>query len=203
MAHEAMARLRRITAGGWLRIVVVACALLALGLVALARAQAPTPDRARALIGHPAPAFSAPAAQDGHLLPQPTRYDPRSGGPTLLVFFDTLCVHCVAGVQTANATATTAPTSLRVIYLDAPGENAEITGAYMARLRVAAPVLLDVDARIASRYGVAYYPSFVLIDPHGVVRAVWTGTPSASELRAAIAQTTRAPSPAHAATRVG
>lgn len=203
MAHEAMARLRRLTAGSWLRIAAVACALLALGLAVLARAQAPTPDQARALIGHTAPAFSAPAAQDGRLLPQPTRYDPRSGGLTLLVFFDTLCVHCVAGVQTANATAATTPTPVRVIYVDAPGENAEITGAYMARLRVAAPVLLDADARIASRYGVAYYPSVILIDPHGVVRAVWTGTLSAGELRAAIAQATQASSPAHAATRVG
>lgn len=187
MAREAAARLRRMTAGGWLRLAVLACALLALGLAALARAQAPTPDQARTLIGHPAPAFSAPAAQDGRLLPQPTRFDPPRSGLTLLVFFNTLCVHCVAGAQAANTAAqASTPAPLRVIYLDAPGENAGITGAYMARLSISAPVLLDANARIASRYGVAYFPSMILVDTRGVVRAVWTGAPTVSELRAAI-----------------
>lgn len=189
MAREAAARLRRMTSGGWLRLAVLACALLALVLAALARAQAPTPDQARALIGHPAPAFSAPAAQDGRLLSQPARYDPQSGALTLLVFFDTLCVHCVAGARTANAVAQApTPAPLRVIYLDAPGENASITGAYMARLRIVAPVLLDTDAHIANRYGIAYFPSVVLVDTRGIVRATWTGAPTVSELRAAIAR---------------
>jgi peroxiredoxin len=191
MAAEAVSRLalrlRRLTVGGWLRLGASACAVLALGLATLAHAQAPTPNQSRALLGHMAPAFSAPAAQHGQLLAQMASYDPQGGRLTLLVFFDTLCVHCLAGVRTADAVAQTS-TPLRIIYLDAPGENASITDPYMTREHIDAPVLLDAGAHIASRYGVAYYPSFILIDARGIVRDVWTGTPTTNELRAAIAQ---------------
>lgn len=183
-------RLRRLTGGDWLRLGAIACAVVALGLATLAHAQAPTPNQSRALIGHAAPAFSAPAAQHGQMLPQMARYDPQSGHVTLLVFFNTLCIHCLAGVRAANEVAQ-AQVSTRVIYLDAPGENASITDPYMAREHIDAPVLLDAGARIAGRYGVAYYPGFILIDTHGIVRNVWTGAPSASELRAAITQALR------------
>ena len=192
VASRLTLRLRRLTVGGWLRLGAITCAVLALGLAALAHAQAPTPNQSQALIGHTAPAFSAPAAQHGKLIAQMGSYDPQSGRVTLLVFFNTLCIHCLAGVRTANAVAQApASASVRVIYLDAPGENASITDPYMTREHIDAPVLLDAGARIASRYGVAYYPSFILIDTHGVVRNVWTGTPTASDLDAAIAQAAR------------
>ncbi len=181
--------MRALPTSGWLRLAVITCAALAVALALLARVLAPAPDRAQALIGHVAPSFSASAAQDGKTLAQPVSFDGRAAHPTLLVFFDTLCVHCLAGVQTARAVSQ-APDQppLHVMYIDAPGENAEITGQYMARLRFDPPVLLDQGARIASRYGVAYYPSFVLVDTQGVVRAVWTGAPTASEIRAAAAR---------------
>lgn len=181
--------MRALPTSGWLRLAVITCAALAVALALLARVLAPAPDRAQALIGHVAPSFSASAAQGGKTLAQPVSFDGRAAHPTLLVFFDTLCVHCLAGVQTARAISQ-APDQppLHVMYIDAPGENAEITGQYMARLRFDPPVLLDQGARIASRYGVAYYPSFVLVDTQGVVRAVWTGAPTASEIRAAAAR---------------
>jgi thiol-disulfide isomerase/thioredoxin len=191
MARQAPAylagRLRRVSASGWLRLAVIGCAGLAVALALLARVTAPAPGQTSALIGHAAPSFTATAAQGGQMLTQQVSFDGRSGRLTLLVFFDTLCVHCVAGVQTAGALAqASGMPPLDIIYLDAPGENADITGQYMARVRIDAPVLLDHDARIASHYGVAYYPSFILVDTHGIVRAVWTGTPAISELRAAI-----------------
>lgn len=180
-------RLRRVSIGGWLRLAVIGCAGLAVALALLAHAAAPAPDRAQTLVDHAAPPFTAPAAQDGQLLAQPISFDGRSGSQTLLVFFNTLCVHCVAGVQTAElASQEHDLPRLDIVYLDAPGENADITGHYMARLRIDAPVLLDHDAHIASRYGVAYYPSFILVDTHGIIRAAWTGAPTVSDLRAAI-----------------
>lgn len=188
ISMHGIGRLRRLSAGGWLRLAIFGCAGLAVVLTLLARAEAPTPNQASALVGHAAPSFTAPAAQHGQMLSQPASFDGRSGHLTLLVFFGTLCVHCVTGVQTAGAVAQTPGSPpLDVIYLDAPGENADITRQYMARVRIDAPVLLDYDARIASHYGVAYYPSLILVDTHGIVRAVWTGTPTISELRAAIA----------------
>ena len=182
-------RLRRLSAGAWLRVSILVCAALAVALALLIHASTPTPARAQALIGQRAPAFSLTATQGGQTLAHPVGFSGSSDHPTLLVFFNTLCVHCVAGVQTAQ-TITEAPQgqeSAAALYLDSPAENAQITGQYMARLRLNPPVLMDSGARVASRYGVAYYPTFILINPQGVVTAVWTSAPSASALRAAIA----------------
>lgn len=182
-------RLRRVSVAGWLRSAAITCGALAILLLVVARALAPSTAQARALIGQAATPFSLPAAQHEQMLAQPIRFDRHAARPTLLVFFNTLCVHCVVGVQathTVGASASGQP-PVNVLYVDAPGENAEITGQYMARLSIDAPVLLDRDARIASRYGVSAYPALVLVDAHGVIRAVWVGPPTVGQLRAAIA----------------
>ena len=186
-------RLRRISPSDWLRAAVIGCAALAILLLLLAHALSPATGQAQARIGQPAPSFSLPAAQREQILPQSVNFSGHAARPTLLVFFNTLCVHCVAGVQAAHAASMAGPltpsgASVNIIYIDAPGENAEITGQYMTRLGLDAPVLLDHDARIASRYGVAYYPTIVLVDTHGGIRAVWVGAPTASQLSAAIAR---------------
>ncbi len=181
-------RVRAYAPGEWLRAAAVACAALAIALALLARFTTPASDQARALIGQPAPSFTLAATQSGQTLSQPVSFSGRANQPTLLVFFNTLCVHCETGVQTAQAVAqATGSASASVLYLDSPGENAQITGQYMARLRYNPPVLMDTGARVASRYGVTYSPSFILVDAHGVVRAVWTGAPSVGVLQAAIA----------------
>lgn len=183
-------KLRRVSVTGWLRAAAAACAALAILLLVIARALAPSTAQARASVGQAAAPFSLPAAQHDQTLARPILFAGHGARPTLLVFFNTLCVHCVAGVQAAHATGVGAPGQppVDVIYVDAPGENAEITGQYMARLSLDAPVLLDKGARVASRYGVSYYPSIVLVDARGVIRAVWIGAPSASQLRSAIAR---------------
>jgi thiol-disulfide isomerase/thioredoxin len=183
-------RLRRVSVAGWLRSAAITCAALAIILLVVARALAPSTAQARASIGQAAAPFSLPAAQHEQMLEQPILFAGHGARPTLLVFFNTLCVHCVAGVQATHAAGVSAPGQppVDIIYVDAPGENAEITGQYMARLSLDAPVLLDKGARVASRYGVSYYPSIVLVDAHGVIRAIWIGAPSASQLRSAIAR---------------
>jgi peroxiredoxin len=186
---RAARRLRGLSVAGWLRLAVIGCAALAVALALLAYALAPAPNQSRVLIGQSAPAFTLAAAQSDQTLAQPVTYAGHSAHPTLLVFFNTLCVHCVAGVQAAQAAAQTpGQSTAAVIYLDSPGENAEITGQYMARLQANPPVLLDKGAAVAQRYGVAYYPTIILVDAQGVVRAVWVGAPTASELAAAIAR---------------
>lgn len=181
-------RLRETPGSDWLRFAVIGCAALAVALALLAHALAPTPDQPRALIGRVAPSFTLPAAQGGKTLAQPVSFAGRAGRPTLLVFFNTLCVHCIGGVQTAQAVAAQAAgqPAVNVLYLDTPGENAEITGQYMGRLHADPLVLLDHSAQVASRYGVAYYPTFILVDTQGIVRNVWTGAPSVGEIRAAV-----------------
>ncbi len=181
--------LRSLRASGWLRVGVITCAVVALGLGLVAYAQRPAPDTAQTLIGHQAPTFTLPAAQRGSRLSQPVTFHGTSGRPTLLVFFDTLCVHCIAGVQAANAAGAASPRpAADVMYIDSPGENAEITGQFMARLRIDPPVLLDAHEVVATRYSVSYYPTLILVDSHGIVRTVWIGEPTVNDLRAAIAR---------------
>jgi peroxiredoxin len=186
---SAARRLRRVSVASWLRLAVIGCAALAVALTLLAHALIPSSNQPQALIGHPAPSFTLTAAQGGQTLAQPVTFAGHGARPTLLIFFNTLCVHCVAGVQAAQTAAQArGQPAVNVIYLDSPGENAEITAQYMARLQANPPVLLDKGAAVASRYGARFYPTTVLVDARGVVRAVWVGAPSASDLSAALAR---------------
>ncbi|HEX9037043.1 MAG TPA: TlpA disulfide reductase family protein [Ktedonobacterales bacterium] len=163
----------------WLmRAGLVTCAALALALLVIARASAPNPNTARSLVGRPAPAFSLPAAQSGAMLAAPITFNAH-GRPTLLVFFNTLCVHClseIAAVERATVNA-----DVRTVLVDTPGENAQITGAYLARLRLDPPALLDRAGNVARAYGVSYTPTLALVDQRGIVLEVWVGeTPQAT-----------------------
>lgn len=185
-------RLRSLNAAGWLRTGVIICAVVAVGLTGVARAQTPSPDAAIRLVGRPAPAFSLPVAHDGARLAAPVAFSEMTKQPTLLVFFDTLCVHCLAGVQTANEASDTAQRlGAQIIYIDSPGENAQITQQYMARLQIDPPVALDAHGRVASRYGVSFFPTMILVDAHGIIRDVWVGAPRAGDVRSAIGNVSR------------
>lgn len=181
------ARLPPATPRGWLLLAVVACALLAVCLAVLTRALAPTPDTALRLTGRAAPAFTLPAAQSQRMLPTSLSLSAATERPTVVIFFNTLCVHCLSGVRAGAALASGA-NAPRVLYVDTPGENAQITGQYMARLGMNPPVALDRGGHVAAAYQVAYYPTAVVIDRQGVVRGVWTGALSAATIRAATAR---------------
>lgn len=168
-----------------LRAGMIACLLVALLWFLLARLTAPRPDAALALIGRPAPSFTLRAAQNGALLPVPTRFSGESGHPTLILFFNTLCVHCLAEVSAAHEVAAGAhDPSLAVLYVDTPGENAQITDAYMARIQFDPPVSLDTGGAVARAYGAGYNPTLILVDARGTVRGVWVGETPAATLAA-------------------
>jgi len=164
---------------------MLAAALLAVGLALLVRPVAGEADGPQRLVGQQAPAFALPAAQNGAKLPGTQTLAQHRGRPTLLVFFNTLCVHCLGEVQATQALAHSYP-QVDVVYIDAPGEGAQITTNYLARLSFDPPVLLDTHERIAARYGVRYYPTLILVDARGVVRAAWLGETPAATLRPAI-----------------
>lgn len=166
---------------------MLASALLAILLVVAFRATAPSSMATQRQINQPATAFTLPAEQAGVRLPAPVTFAPANGKPTLLVFFYTLCTHCLLQMQSTHAVAADFP-DLRTVYIDSPSELPNLPDLMMQRLGITDPVLLDTDGRIAARYGVAYYPALVLIDGHGAVRAIWTGETDAATLHAGIAQ---------------
>jgi thiol-disulfide isomerase/thioredoxin len=170
-----------------LRAGMMTCALVAFALLTIARVSTPNPSSATTLIGRPAPPFTLPAAQDGMKLPTPTRFSGTSAHPTLLVFFNTLCVHCLGAITAARQAAATAPGGpLNVVFIDTPGENAQITGAYMARLQFDMPVLLDSGGVVAREYRATYWPTLALVDERGVIRGVWVGETTDATLSASI-----------------
>lgn len=172
-----------------LRAGLIASALVALALLVVARVTAPNPTNATTLIGRPAPTFSLIAAHGGTTLPTPTHFTGSSTRPTLLVFFNTLCVHCLSEISAASqAGAIASGGPLDVIFIDTPGENAQITGAYMARLQLNPPVLLDKSGKVARDYRVGYGPTLALVDARGVIRGVWVGETSTQTLATGIRQ---------------
>ena len=178
-------RIASLTPSQALRGGMLAAALLAIVLVIAFRACVPSPTATQQHIGRPAITFTLPAEQNGVLLPAHVTVTPAPGKPTLLVFFYTLCTHCLLHMQSAHAVASEFP-SLHSIYIDSPAERPNLPDLLMQRLAITDPVLLDADGAVAARYGIAYYPTLVLIDGRGVVRDIWTGEVDAATLRAGI-----------------
>ena len=170
-----------------LRSGMLASALLAIVLVVAFRATALSTTATHVRINQPATAFTLPAEQAGVRLPAPATFAPANGKPTLLVFFYTLCTHCLLQMQSNHAVTAEFP-ELQTVYIDSPSELPNLPNLMMQRLGITDPVLLDAEGRIAARYGIAYYPSLVLIDGQGIVRSIWTGETDAATLHAGIAR---------------
>jgi hypothetical protein len=62
-----------------------------------------------------------------------------------------------------------------VLLVDSPAETTTIAEAYALRLGIEAPILLDSAGRVSATYGIAGYPTTLLVDDTGVVRDAWTG----------------------------
>jgi peroxiredoxin len=179
--HVSLQRLPR-SPGQWLRagILLVALAGLVLSIAARASAGAQTVNQ---LVGRPAPAFTLSAELRGQLQPTHFSLADQHGHPVLLVFFYTLCPQCLGQLQTVrDVTSAHAASGLAPLYIDSPAELPAIPYAYVIRDQIDAPVLLDSGGAVATAYGIRYYPTLVLVDGSGTVRATWTGTTSAAEL---------------------
>jgi peroxiredoxin len=184
--HSLHARLSA-SEGGRLRAGVVCVALLAVVLTVAARTLAGPPQTTPALVGHSAPAFALQAEHDGRVQPGTVSLGSTRGHPVLLVFFFTLCAHCLSQVQAANtAVAQEHARGVTALYISSPAERPDIVAAYLGRLGIGAPALLDNGAAVAGHYGVRFYPTLVLVDGHGTVRSVWLGETSSAKLERAI-----------------
>lgn len=164
---------------------IVLAGLLAVILGATLHAQAGAPSSVGSLAGNAAPGFTLPAERDAQQLPQPVSFSPHSGHPTVLVFFFTLCTHCLLETKTLHDLAAAYPGSgLQMLYIDSPGESPTIADMYVKRLGITTPILLDGGGEAAARYGVRYSPTVLFVDGQGVVRTVRVGEVSDTQLRA-------------------
>jgi peroxiredoxin len=171
-----IAGVRTVTAPGWLRAGIVAVALIAILIAMAIRVSAPTDASARALIGKPAPDFTLPGATSPGVIPQTVSLTEQRGHPVALVFFFTLCTHCQQQLRTVHAAA--APYAERGVVsyaINTPAESLDVLTNYSSRFDFDPIILRDSRSTVAGAYGVQLYPSTVLIDSMGIVRAVWTG----------------------------
>ncbi len=122
----------------------------------------------------PAPPFAL-AALDGPEF----RLRDQHGKLVFLDFWASWCDACKASLPLVERYARTHP-EVRVIAVDS-GEAPE-AGARYARENGLRAVAFDPDERVAHAYGVMGFPTIVVIDPQGDVRAVWPGLNPAVEL---------------------
>jgi peroxiredoxin len=182
-------RARAISTLMWLKAGVIVVALVAILVAAGIRVSAPTGASTRTLIGKTAPDFTLPVATAPTAAPQTVALATKRGHPILLAFFFTLCTHCQSQLRTVHAVATPhAEGGLTTYAINSPAESYDVLASYSARLGFDPVILRDSRATVADAYGVQLYPTTVLIDGQGVVRAVWTGETDAATFDQALRQ---------------
>jgi peroxiredoxin len=183
------ARTRTICAPMWLRVCVIAIALIALLVAMGIRISAPTDASTRALIGTAAPGFTLPVATAPGAAPQSASLAAQRGHPVLLVFIFTLCTHCQPQLRAVHsAAAPYAKDGLAIFAINSPAESYDVLTSYSARLGFDPLILRDSQAKVANAYSVQLYPTTVLLDRQGVVRAVWSGETGTTALDRALSQ---------------
>jgi peroxiredoxin len=182
-------RARAISIPTWLKVGIIAVALITILVAVGIRVSTPNAASAHALVGKSAPDFALAVATPPTAAPQTVALAAQRGHPVLLVFFFTLCTHCQPQLRTVHTGA--APYTergLTTYAINSPAESYDVLASYSARLGFDPVILRDSRATVADAYGVQLYPTTILIDGQGIVRAVWTGETDAATLDQALRQ---------------
>lgn len=122
-------------------------------------------------IGDKAPAFSAPAL-DGATVNFPGEY---AGKPVVIRFWADWCRFCEGEMKLIeNVYQRRKGQGLRVLAVNA-GQDRETVVAFMHKIGVSYPALLDEKSDIARRYGVVGLPTTYFVGPDGVVKSKVVG----------------------------
>ena len=161
---------------------IVPVLLFALAL-ALAACDSDTPS-AKLNISDLAPAFETLRA-DGMPASFPAAW---AGRPLVIRFWADWCQYCEGEMKAIEAVyQRLKPRGLEVIAVNAGQDKATVI-AFMQKLGVSYPALMDENSAIAKRYGVVGLPTTYFVDAKGIVRAKLIGeADEASFERAALA----------------
>jgi peroxiredoxin len=116
--------------------------------------------------GDPAPAFQA-ARLDGAAAQFPAAW---AGKPVVVRFWADWCKYCEGEMQAIEKVYQRHKgRGLEVIAVNA-GQDRKTVEAFVRKIGISYPALLDEDARIAKKYGVVGLPTTYFVDGKGVVR---------------------------------
>jgi peptide/nickel transport system substrate-binding protein len=143
-----------------LDVLAIAVVLLVVYRVVVAPRNLSSPERR-------APAIRL-ASLDAHAVPAM----PRPGRVTFVDFWASWCTPCQASLPLVERFAAAHP-DVDVVPIDV-GESPAVAAEY-ARAHGVRHVLFDSSQRVSSAYGVVGFPTMVVVDRRGFVRATWTG----------------------------
>lgn len=145
-------------------------ALVMLCVVAACGGEAPALN-----VGGAAPAFSA-ARIDGARVDFPAGY---AGKPVVIRFWADWCKFCEGEMKAIEGVYQRHRNGFEVLAVNA-GQDKATVAAFVGRIGIAYPALLDEDSAIAKRYGVVGLPTTFFVDAKGVVRGKVVGDADAA-----------------------
>jgi peroxiredoxin len=137
--------------------------LLLTGILSACGSGAPT---AQVNLGHPAPAFDNPTLTGGAVaFPAAT-----AGKPVVIRFWADWCKYCEAEMKAIETIYQRhKDKGLTVLAVNA-GQDKATAAAFVNKIGVTYPILLDEQTVTAKRYGVVGLPTTFFVDGAGVVR---------------------------------
>lgn len=121
---------------------------------------------ARLNLGDPAPAFSTQRL-DGVSVDFPSA---AAGRPVVIRFWADWCKYCEPEMKAIDAVYRRHKDKGLEVFAINAGQDKATVDAFIRKLGVSYPVLLDEQAAIAKRYGVVGLPTTYFVDAKGVVR---------------------------------
>ena len=152
------------------------------------RAMPPPPPPAFALKGKPAPDFTLPrlASAKSTRAPAPVKLSALRGKVVLLDFWATWCGPCRRWMPIVGKVHESLKSKGLVTYAVNMREEDAKVAAFVRQTNVVAPVLLDREGTVGTRYEAGSIPLTVIIGRDGIVAEVLLGLHDETQLREAL-----------------
>ena len=126
--------------------------------------------------GMPAPSFALPTSDGGMF-----SLAEAQGQPVWLTFWATWCPPCRVEMPDLQEVYRESPGRFRYVAANF-GEEASVVRKFVEEIGYTLPVAMDPNADVAVQWGVLNLPTHFFIDSNGIVREVYAGALSRSQI---------------------
>ncbi len=165
------------------KVLLAAAAALVLLVCSLSTASAA--ERSPLKIGDPPPRFTL-TALDGKTVTVP---DDLAGKAVVIHFWADWCPYCLDEMPVLESLYRQYRQQGLVIYAVNVGQEPDVAKAFVDRVRISYPVLLDREGRTAKQYGVLGLPRTFFLDRKGLIKYKLLGEASEDMLRKLVQNT--------------